>query len=31
MAYVTGFLTPVPLANKARYIKSAEDAWPLFQ
>ena len=31
MAYVTGFLTPVPIANKARYIKSAEAAWPLFQ
>ena len=31
MTYVTGFLTPVPHANKARYIKSAEVAWPLFQ
>jgi len=31
MTYVVGFLTPVPAANKERYIKSARDAWPLFQ
>jgi uncharacterized protein YbaA (DUF1428 family) len=31
MTYVTGFLTPVPTTNKDRYIKSAQDAWPLFQ
>ena len=31
MSYVTGFLTPVPTANKDRYIKSAKVAWPLFQ
>jgi len=31
MSHITGFLTPVPNANKARYIKSAEVAWPLFQ
>ena len=31
MSYVTGFLTPVPNANKDRYIKSAEVAWPLFR
>ena len=31
MSYVTGFLTPVPVENKERYIKSARDAWPLFQ
>ena len=31
MTYVVGFLTPVPTANKERYIKSAEAAWPLFQ
>jgi len=31
MSYITGFLTPVPDANKARYIQSAQVAWPLFQ
>lgn len=31
MTYVVGFLTPVPSANKERYIKSARDAWPLFK
>ena len=31
MSYVTGFLTPVPHGNKERYIKSARDAWPLFE
>lgn len=30
MTYVTGFLTPVPTANKARYVESARVAWPLF-
>ena len=31
MTYVTGFLTPVKTADKDRYIRSAEKAWPLFQ
>ena len=31
MTYVTGFLTPVKSEDKARYIKSAEAAWPLFK
>lgn len=31
MTYVVGFLTPVPEANRERYIRSAEAAWPLFQ
>ncbi len=31
MTYVTGFLTPVKTEDKARYVKSAEAAWPLFQ
>lgn len=31
MAYVVGFLTPVPVENKERYIRSAEAAWPMFQ
>ncbi|MBU1347975.1 MAG: DUF1428 domain-containing protein [Alphaproteobacteria bacterium] len=31
MAYVTGFLIPVPAENKDRYIKSAEVSWPLFK
>ena len=31
MTYVTGFLTPVKAADKDRYIRSAEKAWPLFQ
>ena len=29
MTYVTGFLLAVPTANKDRYIKSAEEGWPL--
>ena len=31
MAYVTGFLTPVKIADKDRYIESARKSWPLFQ
>ncbi|HEY4531447.1 MAG TPA: DUF1428 domain-containing protein [Luteimonas sp.] len=31
MAYVVGFLTPVPVENKERYIRAAEAAWPMFQ
>ncbi|MBN8527856.1 MAG: DUF1428 domain-containing protein [Caulobacterales bacterium] len=31
MSYVTGFLTPVKIKDKDRYIKSAEAAWPLFK
>src|SRR5690606_33195731 len=31
MTYVVGFLTPVPTANKDRYIKSAQESWPLFK
>ena len=31
MPYITGFLTPVKTADKARYIASAEKAWPLFK
>lgn len=31
MTYVTGFLTPVPTANKERYIKSADAAWEKMQ
>lgn len=31
MTYVTGFLTPVKSENKARYVKSAQASWPLFQ
>ena len=31
MTYVTGFLTPVKSEDKARYVKSAEASWPLFQ
>ena len=31
MTYVTGFLAPVPTANRDRYIQSARDAWPMFQ
>ena len=31
MSYVTGFLLAVPTANKDRYVKSAEAAWPLFK
>jgi uncharacterized protein YbaA (DUF1428 family) len=31
MAYITGFLTPVKIADKDRYIASAAKSWPLFQ
>lgn len=31
MSYITGFLTPVRIADKERYIASARKAWPLFQ
>ena len=31
MTYVTGFLTPVPTANKERYVESARQGWALFQ
>lgn len=30
MSYVTGFLLPVPVANKAAYIRTAEEAWDIF-
>lgn len=31
MPYVTGFLTPVKVQDKDRYIQSAQSSWPLFQ
>ena len=31
MSYITGFLTPVKIADKARYIESARKSWPAFQ
>ncbi|GAA0868968.1 DUF1428 domain-containing protein [Brevundimonas basaltis] len=31
MSYITGFLTPVKAADKARYIESARKSWPAFQ
>jgi uncharacterized protein YbaA (DUF1428 family) len=31
MTYVSGFLTPVPEANREAYIASARKAWPLFR
>ena len=31
MSYITGFLLPVPAANKEAYIESARKSWPLFQ
>jgi uncharacterized protein YbaA (DUF1428 family) len=31
MPYITGFLTPVKSEDRARYIASAENSWPLFQ
>ncbi len=31
MTYVVGFLTPVPEANRERYMASARQAWPLFK
>jgi uncharacterized protein YbaA (DUF1428 family) len=31
MSYVTGFLTPVPVANKQAYIDSARQGWAMFK
>ena len=31
MPYVSGFLIPVKIADKAKYIASAEASWPIFQ
>lgn len=31
MSYITGFLTPVKIADKERYIESARKSWPAFQ
>lgn len=31
MAYITGFLTPVKIEDKDRYIASAQKSWPLFK
>ncbi|MBN9889214.1 DUF1428 domain-containing protein [Salipiger abyssi] len=31
MSYVSGFLTPVPDANKATYLESARKGWSLFK
>ena len=31
MTYVTVFLTPLPTANKERYIESARQGWELFR
>lgn len=31
MSYITGFLTPVKVGNKDRYIESARKSWPLFR
>ena len=31
MTFVEGFLTPVPIANKARYLEHAREAVPLFR
>ncbi|HWQ87436.1 DUF1428 domain-containing protein [Brevundimonas sp.] len=31
MSYITGFLVPVKVADKDRYIASARKSWPLFQ
>lgn len=31
MSYITGFLTPVKIADKDRYIESSRKAWPAFQ
>jgi uncharacterized protein YbaA (DUF1428 family) len=31
MTYVTGFLTPVPVANKEAYVQSARDGRALFK
>jgi uncharacterized protein YbaA (DUF1428 family) len=31
MSYLTGFLVPVKIEDKDRYIESARTAWPMFQ
>lgn len=31
MSYVTGFLTPVPEANKQAYIECAREGWVVFK
>ena len=31
MTYVSGFVTPVPNANKDAYVAKARKAWPLFE
>ncbi len=31
MTHVTGFLTPVKIENKDRYIESARKSWPMFK
>ncbi|MCB1340394.1 MAG: DUF1428 domain-containing protein [Pseudooceanicola sp.] len=31
MSYVSGFVLPVPVANKEAYIATAKRAWPLFK
>lgn len=31
MAYISGFLLPVPAANKDAYRRMAEAAWPIFE
>jgi uncharacterized protein YbaA (DUF1428 family) len=31
MSYVTGFLTPVPSANKSAYVASARQGWDMFK
>lgn len=31
MSYVTGFLTPVPTANKDAYVAAAKQGWDLFR
>jgi uncharacterized protein YbaA (DUF1428 family) len=31
MSYVTGFLTPVPVANKEAYIAAAKQGWEMFK
>lgn len=31
MAFISGFLTPVPEARKAEYIDSARNSWPIFK
>jgi uncharacterized protein YbaA (DUF1428 family) len=31
MSYITGFLIPVKVENRDRYIESARKSWPLFK